>query len=86
MLGFTLTPELQAEKDRAHTFAEKIMRPVARKYDETGEWAVDVYKEAFNFGYLQALVPEDCANRLTAWVAPLGRWCATSSCPTPKRA
>ena len=32
MLGFTLSPEQLAEKERAHTFAEKIMRPVARKY------------------------------------------------------
>jgi acyl-CoA dehydrogenase len=62
MLGFTLSPEQQAEKDRAHTFAEKIMRPVARKYDETGEWAVDVYKAAWDQGYLQALVPEDCGG------------------------
>ena len=62
MFGFTLPPELQAEKERAHTFAEKIMRPVARKYDETGEWATDVYKSAFDFGYLQAMVPEDCGG------------------------
>ena len=26
------------------------MRPVARKYDETGEWAVDVYKAAWDQG------------------------------------
>ena len=62
MLGFTLSPEQLAEKERAHTFAEKIMRPVARKYDETGEWAVDVYKAAWDQGYLQALVPEDCGK------------------------
>ena len=62
MLGFSLSPDQLTEKERAHTFAEKIMRPVARKYDETGEWAVDVYKAAFDYGYLQALVPEDCGG------------------------
>jgi acyl-CoA dehydrogenase len=62
MPDFGLTPELKAVKDRAHEFAEKIMRPVARKYDETGEWAVDVYKKAWDYGYLQSLVPEDCGG------------------------
>ena len=62
MFGFTLPSELLAAKERAHTFAEKIMRPVSRKYDETGEWATDVYQAAFDFGYLQAMVPEDCGG------------------------
>ncbi len=62
MFGFTLPPELLAEKERAHTFAEKIMRPAARRYDETGEWATEVYQKAFEFGFLQALVPEDCGG------------------------
>ena len=61
MFGFTLPPEMQAEKERAHTFAEKIMRPVARKYDETGEWATDVYKTAFEID--QRWVVELAADR-----------------------
>ena len=62
MLDFSLSPEQLETKARAHEFAEKIMRPVARKYDETGEWAVDVYKAAFDYGFLQAMVPEDCGG------------------------
>jgi len=59
MLDFSLSKEQLEIKERAHEFAVKFMRPVARKYDETGEWAMDVYKAAFDFGYLQALVPEE---------------------------
>jgi len=62
VLDFSLSPEQLETKARAHEFAEKIMRPVTRKYDETGEWAVDVYKAAFDYGFLQALVPEDCGG------------------------
>ena len=57
MLDFSLSKEQLEIKERAHEFAVKFMRPVARKYDETGEWATDVYKVAFDYGYLQALVP-----------------------------
>ena len=57
MLDFSLSKEQLEIRERAHEFAVKFMRPVARKYDETGEWAVDVYKAAFDYGYLQALVP-----------------------------
>ena len=62
MLDFTLTPEQQALKDQAHDFAVNVMRPVARHYDDTGEWAVPVYKKAFELGYLQALVPKECGG------------------------
>jgi acyl-CoA dehydrogenase len=62
VLDFSLSPEQLETKARAHEFAEKIMRPVARKYDETGEWAVDVYKAAFDYGFLQALVPVECGG------------------------
>ena len=59
MPDFGLTPHQQEEKDRAHAFAVEVMRPVARKYDLSGEWAVDVYEAAFKAGYLQALVPKE---------------------------
>lgn len=62
MLDFTLTPEQQSLKEEAHDFAVNVMRPVARHYDDTGEWAVPVYKQAFDKGYLQALVPKDCGG------------------------
>jgi acyl-CoA dehydrogenase len=62
VLDFSLSPEQLETKARAHEFAVKHMRPVTRKYDETGEWAVDVYKAAFDYGFLQALVPEECGG------------------------
>ena len=35
------------------------MRPVARYYDDTAEWATPVYNKAWDEGYLQALVPKE---------------------------
>lgn len=62
MLDFSLSPEQQHEQERAHAFAVNVMRPVARKYDESGAWATDVYEAAFREGYLQALVPKECGG------------------------
>ena len=62
MLNFALTPELQALKDQAHDFALNVIRPVARQYDDSGEWATPVYNKAWELGYLQSLVPKSCGG------------------------
>ena len=59
MLDFSLSPELLAVQEKAHEFALNVLRPVARYYDDTGEWATPVYKKAWDEGYLQALVPKE---------------------------
>ena len=59
MLDFSLSPELLALQEKAHAFALNVMRPVARYYDDTGEWATPVYNKAWDEGYLQALVPKE---------------------------
>lgn len=59
MLNFALSPELLALQAKAHDFALNVMRPVARYYDDTAEWATPVYNKAWDEGYLQALVPKE---------------------------
>ncbi len=59
MLDFSLSPELLALQEKAHEFALNVIRPVARYYDNTGEWATPVYNKAWDEGYLQALVPKE---------------------------
>ncbi len=59
MLNFALSPELLALQEKAHDFALNVMRPVARYYDDTAEWATPVYNKAWDEGYLQALVPKE---------------------------
>ncbi|MBL0211597.1 MAG: acyl-CoA dehydrogenase family protein [Holophagaceae bacterium] len=59
MLDFSLSPELLALQEKAHDFALNVIRPVARYYDDTAEWATPVYKKAWDEGYLQALVPKE---------------------------
>lgn len=62
MLNFGLSPELQALRAEAHDFAVNVLRPVARQYDDSGEWATPVYNKAWDLGYLQALVPKFCGG------------------------
>ena len=59
VLDFSLSPELLALQEKAHDFALNVMRPVARYYDDTAEWATPVYNKAWDEGYLQALVPKE---------------------------
>lgn len=33
-MGFSLTPEQEALRERAHRFAREVVRPVAKRYDE----------------------------------------------------
>jgi acyl-CoA dehydrogenase len=59
VLDFSLSPELLELQQKAHDFAVNVIRPVARYYDDTAEWATPVYNKAWDEGYLQALVPKE---------------------------
>jgi len=56
---FHLTQEQTALKARVHAFAEDVIRPVSRHYDQTGEWAEPVFRAAWEQGFLQAAVPKE---------------------------
>lgn len=58
MFDLTLTPEQQALRERAHAFAETVIRPVSRHHDTTGEWPREVFRQAWEQGFLQAPVPK----------------------------
>jgi acyl-CoA dehydrogenase len=57
MLDFALSDEQKFFRDMVHRFAEQEMRPVAAKYDETGEFPWDVAHKAFDAGLLNIHVP-----------------------------
>jgi len=59
MLDFTLSDEQKFFRDTVHRFAEQEMRPVAAKYDETGEFPWDVARKAFEAGLLNIHIPEE---------------------------
>ena len=59
MISFELTEEQQRFKELAHEFAEKEMRPVAERYDETEEFPWPVIKKAADLGLITYMLPEE---------------------------
>jgi acyl-CoA dehydrogenase len=57
-MDLTLTQEQEALQQLARDFARNEMEPVAAEHDRTGEFAMDVYKKAFELGLMNTHVPE----------------------------
>jgi acyl-CoA dehydrogenase len=58
-MDMTLTQEQEALQQLARDFARNEMEPVAAEHDRTGEFAMDVYKKAFELGLMNTHVPEE---------------------------
>jgi acyl-CoA dehydrogenase len=58
MFDPTLTDEQNALIDTARRFAAEKIIPVAGKFDESGEWPIEVFKEAWELGLMNVEVPE----------------------------
>jgi len=58
MINFSLTEEQLALQEMAREFAKNEMRPVAAKYDQSHDFAVDVMEKAFQAGFLTANIPD----------------------------
>ncbi len=59
MIDFSLTDEQKALQEMAREFAENEMRPNAAKYDKGDEFPEDIYKKAFDVGFISADIPEE---------------------------
>lgn len=59
MIGFELSEEQKALVETAHKFAENEIRPVAAKFDESGEFPYEVLKKAWETGLMGENVPVD---------------------------
>ena len=71
-LEFSFTPEQEAIRDLAHSFAEKEIRPVAAHYDETEEFPYDVVKKAHKLGLSPAaFLPEEYGGQGLDYLAEL---------------
>ncbi|MHA1804315.1 MAG: acyl-CoA dehydrogenase family protein [Promethearchaeota archaeon] len=57
-MEFTLTKEQKALKEKARIFAINEILPVARKYDESEEFPLDVIKKAHELGLLNLSIPK----------------------------
>ena len=57
MLGFSLTEEQESLRETVRRFVDKEIKPVAAKYDESGEFPHDVVKKAWETGLMNITVP-----------------------------
>ena len=58
MIEFQLTEDQVALQEMAREFAQKEMRPVAAKYDQSHDFAYDVMEKAFQAGFLTGNIPD----------------------------
>ncbi len=58
MIGFTLTEDQKALQKKAREFAIREVLPVARKYDESEEFPLEVIKKAWEEGLLNLGIPK----------------------------
>jgi len=59
MIGFDLTAEQKALREKARRFAKEIIFPVAAKHDRDGTFPLDIMEKAYTEGFLTPLVPKE---------------------------
>lgn len=59
MIGFDLTPEQMAVRERANRFAKEVILPVAARHDKDGTFPLDIMQKAYGEGFLTPLVPKE---------------------------
>ncbi len=59
LLDFSFTPEQEAVRDAARSFAEKEIAPVVLKYDESQEFPHEIFQKLGELGFLGVLVPTE---------------------------
>lgn len=62
MIGFELTDEQRQLQELAHEFAEKEMRPVSAKYDESMEFPRPVLEKAHELGLMNTHIPVEAGG------------------------
>ncbi len=63
MIGFTLSPEQEALREKAHEFTEREIVPRAREYDINGTFPRDVMECAFDEGLYSEGIPREYGGR-----------------------
>lgn len=59
MFNMNLTPEQQELKERVREFVKTHITPVAKRYDQSGEFPWEVIQEAAKIGLLKYIVPKE---------------------------
>jgi len=61
-MDFELGPESLELRRKAHEFADRVMRPQAAKYDQSGEFPLEIFRQAFTEGLMNGEIPADCGG------------------------
>jgi acyl-CoA dehydrogenase len=58
LVDFELSEEQQQLRDLAHEFAEKEVSPRAPHHDQTGEFPMEICRQAWEIGLMNTHIPE----------------------------
>ncbi len=58
-MEFTLTAKQQEFVEKARAFTKEWVSPNATKHDRSGEFPIDICKEAFNLGFMNPHIPKE---------------------------
>jgi alkylation response protein AidB-like acyl-CoA dehydrogenase len=59
LLDFSFSPDQEAVREAARSFAEKEVAPVALRYDESQEFPTEIFEKLGDLGFLGILVPTE---------------------------
>ncbi len=59
MVDFGLSEEQLMIRDGARRFAREVIHPAARHHDESGEFPVEICRQAWELGYMNTHIPEE---------------------------
>lgn len=59
MIGFQPTEEQEQLRKTAHDFADKVIRPNAARHDQTGEFPLEIIKQAWALGMMNGAIPPE---------------------------
>ncbi|MBN2310216.1 MAG: acyl-CoA dehydrogenase family protein [Candidatus Hydrogenedentes bacterium] len=58
-MGFELSEEQQALRERARAFAQDVIAPQAAAFDESGEYPMEILKKSFELGFMNDNIPAE---------------------------
>ncbi len=58
-MDFELSPRSLELQRKAHAFADAVMRPQAARYDQSGEFPVEIFRRAFAEGLMNGDIPPE---------------------------
>ena len=62
MIDFSLSDEQRQLKELAREFARDVITPAAHHHDESGEFPLEICRQAWELGLMNIHIPESCGG------------------------